>query len=306
MDDLSIIAANLSDADRLLFDSWMLRASHLADLAHAMHKRLATDGDGEDGEELLAALYGEFSERMSEAVQAPRERELTDTMSLFTRMELCKALSRAIAAPKGQMDIPLWEKAQPVIAYFHNPYAGRILQSVTDALQGGEAFAAEDYTDACEGVAEGRYDFCLLPVESSRDGIMNRFVQMIARYDLFTVLTCRLEISDEEYIRFALLAAAPSCLKIVESDPEYLQIKVVTGEEQLWELLFVAHQMGATLAECRPVSGDTAAYQLTLQVKDADMAALQYYLDMGWSRATFTGFYREILPDAETDQGLLQ
>lgn len=301
MDDLSIIAANLSDADRLLLDGWMLRTSHLADLAYAMQKRLATDQE-EDGEDRLAALYGEFIERVRETRRSADAKEISPMLALLTRMELCKAL----ADRWGQVDIPLWEKPQSVIAYFHNPFAGRILQSVTEALEGGEAFAAEDYTDACEGVAEGRYDLCLLPIESARDGIMNRFVQMIARYDLFTVLTCRLEISDEEYIRFALLSAAPCCLRAVKTDPEYLQIKVVTGEEQLWELLFVAHQMGATLAECRPVSGDAAAYQLTWQIKDAHRTALQYYLDMGWSRSTFTGFYREILADAKTDQGLLR
>lgn len=300
MDDLSVIAANLSQADRLLFDSWMLRKSHLADLAYVMHSRMEKDAESEESEELLTSLYGEFTELTKDAEESPASRELSGILSLLTRVEVCKAL----AAKKGGMDIPLWQNPQPLIAYFHNPFAGRILHSVTHALGGGEAITAEDYTDACEGVADGRYDLCLLPVESARDGVMHRFVQMIARYDLFTVLTCRLEISEEEYIRFALLAATPYVLPHGDSEPEYLQIKVVTGEEQLWELMFVAHQLGARLENCRPQSGE-AAYQLTLQVEGADRTALQYYLDMGWSRSTVTGYYRELLPDYATEQGIL-
>ena len=299
MDDLSVIVANLSRADRLLFDSWMLRKSHLADLAYTMQSRVAEEDDPETSEEVLTSLYGEFTERLKEATESPVFRELSGILTLLTRVELCKAL----AAEKGRMDIPLWENSEPQIAYFHNPFAGRILHSVTHALGGGEAVTAEDYTDACEGVADGRYDLCLLPVESARDGVMHRFVQMIAQYDLFTLLTCRLEISEEEYIRFALLASSPYALSLEEKLPEYLQIKVVTGEEQLWELLFVANQLGAKLAGCRPQSGE-AAYQLTLQVEGADLAALQYYLDMGWSRATVTGYYRELLPDFAAEQGI--
>lgn len=297
MDDLSVIVANLSHADRLLFDSWLLRKSHLADLAYTMHSRVAEEDDPEESEEVLASVYSEFTERLKEATESPVFRELSEILTLLTRVELCKAL----AAKRGGMDIPLWETPDPQIAYFHNPFAGRILHSVTRELGGGEAVTAEDYTDACEGVADGRYDLCLLPVESARDGVMHRFVQMIAQYDLFTLLTCRLEISEEEYIRFALLAASPCVWK--GRDAEYLQIEVVTGEEQLWEILFVANQLGAKLAGCRPQAGE-AAYQLTLQVEGADLAALQYYLDMGWSRATVTGYYRELLSDFAAEQGI--
>ena len=101
-----------------------------------------------------------------------------------------------------------------------------------------------------------------------------------------------MEITEEEYIRFALLSASPTSL----AGADYLQLKVVTGEEQLWELLFAAEQLGATLAGCRPTVGDgeTQSYQLTLAVDGADLAAFTYYLGMGWSRSTMNGFYRQI------------
>jgi hypothetical protein len=255
-----------------------------------MHQKMSEsdEGDENESEQVLTSLYGEFNELTREQIPLPESAGLTRIVSLFTRLELCKSLANS----DPEKRIPRWEKPNPQIAYFQNPYAGRVLQGVTDALGGGEAVSAEDYTDACEGVSDGRYDFCVLPVESARDGIMNRFVQLIDRYDLFTVLTCRLEITEEDYIRFALLSASPACL----AGADHLRLKVVTGEEQLWELLFAADLLGATLAGCRPTIGEDGgeSHQLTLCVEKADLAALTYYLEMGWSRSTVNGFYRKI------------
>lgn len=299
MDELSIIAENLADADRLLSDSWMLRRSHLADLADYFRRQIEDSGEGDEDDEeeqVLTSLYGEFGELIRGRADLPKSKELTGIVSLFTRMELCRSLAKS-DPKKG---ISLWNKPDPIIAYFQNPYAGRVLQSITDALGSGEAVSAEDYSDACEGVSDGRYDFCVLPVESARDGVMSRFVQLIDRFDLFTVLICHLELTEEEYIRFALLSASPACL----AGADHLQLKVVTGEEQLWELLFAADQLGATLAGCRPTLGDggTQSYRLTLRVDGADLAAFAYYLSMGWSRSTMNGFYRQIILPLEAGQ----
>jgi hypothetical protein len=299
MDELTIIAENLSEADKLFSDSWKLRRAHLADLADYLRRQLRESGEEEGDEEeeqVLTSLYGEFSERLRERTELSKNPELLRIVALYTRMELCKTLAES----DPEKGIALWEKPGPVIAYFHNPYAGKVLQSITDVLGGGEAVDAEDYSDACEGVSDGRYDFCVLPVESARDGVMSRFVQMIDRYDLFTVLVCHLEITEEEYIRFALLSASPTCL----AGADHLQLKVVTGEEQLWELLFAADQLGATLVGCRPTPGDgeSQSYQLTLGVESADLAAFAYYLGMGWSRSTVNGFYRQITLSSDLGQ----
>ncbi len=295
MDALTVIAENLTDADRLLADSWKLRRSHLADLADHLDKRLES---GEEAEQMLTSLYSEFGERLAEQGPVSQDGELSAALSLFTRLELCRALAKKRPVHR----IALYENTRSVIAYFQNPYAGRILQSVTELLGGGEAIAAEDYIDACEGVADGRYDFCVLPVESAGDGVMNRFVQLIDRYDLFTVLTCRLELSEEEYIRFALLSATPCSL----TGADHLQLKLVTGEEQLWELLLAVRSFGAELAGCRliPTDGEES-YQLTLLVSDADMAAIHYYLSMGWSRSNVIGYYKQIDLSAKAEQELL-
>ena len=292
MNELTVIAENLADADKLLSDSWKLRRAHLSDLADYLRKQIedSNEGGGDDEEEqVLTSLYGEFSELIRERGDFPKSPGLARIVSLFTRMELCRALAKS----DPEKGISLWDKTDPVIAYFQNPYAGRVLQSITEVLGSGDARAAEDYSDACEGVSDGRYDFCVMPVESARDGVMSRFVQLIDRYDLFTVLICHLEITAEEYIRFALLSASPTCL----AGADHLQLKVVTGEEQLWELLFAADQLGATLAGCRPTLGDgeSESYRLTLRVDEADLAALSYYLSMGWSRSTMHGFYKQIV-----------
>lgn len=297
MDELSVIAENLADADRLLWDSWILRTAHLSDLSDRLQKQLAKRlEDGEEVEQILSSVYGEFTERFSNRPFSQNE-GLVRLIDLFTRMELCKSL----AEQSTERRIPLYNSPDPVIAYFQNPFAGRVLRSVTHALGGGEAYAAEDYAAACEGVADGRFDFCVLPVESARDGVMSRFVQLIDRYDLFTVLTCYLEIDEDEYIRFALLAAAPCALPTADR----LQLKLVAEKDQLWELLFAANRLGAALIGCRMLPTDAATYQITLRTGVKGIAALTYYLGMGASRSTFTGFYTELQLPAESEQELL-
>ncbi|MBQ8383403.1 MAG: hypothetical protein IJX47_09390 [Clostridia bacterium] len=292
MDELTVIAENLADADRLLADVLKLRRSHLADLAECLRKRME---GGEEQEQTLTTLYSEFEERQEG--RTPADTMLRAT-SLLTRLELCRALSDQ---DSGQ-GVPLYRSAHPVIAYFQNPYAGRVLHSVTDLLGGGEATDAEDYSDACEGTAEGRYDFCVLPIESARDGVMNRFVQLIDRYGLFTVLVCHLELSEEEHIRFALLSASPC--RLVGADR--LKLRVVPGEEQLWELLFACQAFGARPEGCRTLPGaEAVTYELTLRVQNADVTALTYYLELGWSRSTVTGFYPELILPAEAERELL-
>ena len=205
MDELTVIAENLADADRLLEGGWKLRRAQLAELAAYLQVKLQTESEsGEEAEQALTSLYGEFDEQLGCRVPIAETKEWGRAVSLFTRLELCRALSAGLAPHR----VPDYSEPHPTIAYFQNPYAGRILQCVTDLLPDAEATDAEDYSDACEGVAEGRYDFCLLPVESAGDGVMNRFARLIDRYDLFTVLICHLELSEEEVKERVYKAAA--------------------------------------------------------------------------------------------------
>lgn len=288
MNEWTVIAENLADADRLLSDGWRLRRAQLSELSGLMQTQLRKRLErGEETEQTLASLYGEYAEQLNRFAPLSDQRELAQAVSLFSRLELC----RMLAIETAEEDLPLYGESHPVIAYFQNPYAGRILQCVTDLLPGAEATDAEDYSDACEGTAEGRYDFCLLPVESAGDGVMNRFAQLIDRYGLFTVLICHLALSEEEYIRFALLSATPCMLE----GADRLKLRAVPGEERLWELLLACQTFGAEPEGCRSLPGaanDT--YELTLRVQDADVASLIRYLELCGSRSTVTGCYRQV------------
>ncbi len=293
MDALTVIAENLSDAHRLLADGMKLRRAHLAELTAYLQGRLeAEEADS------LTSLYSEFEEAAEAEGESGETNELAKVLSLLTRLELCRRLP-----PSGESEsVPEVEMGQPTVAYFRNPYAGRVLRCVTDLLPDAEAADAEDYTDACEGVADGRYDFCVLPIESARDGVMNRFVQLIARYGLFTVFICHIELAEEEYIRFALLAASPCRLP----GADRMELRAVPSGEQLWELLFALEALGAKLMGCRSMTGQgEEGYLLTLQVDKADPAALANYLGLGRSRSTLTGFYRELILPVEAETELL-
>ena len=298
MDIFSVIAENLADADRLLSDGWKLRRAQLAELAAYLQTELQVRLEsGEEAEEALTSLYGELDEQLGAQLPHAETKELTRSVSLFTRLELCRSLAAAMPSDP----IPQFAKPHPTVAYFQNPYASRILQCVTDLLPDAEATDAEDYTDACEGVAEGRYDFCLLPMESAGDGVMNRFARLIDRYDLFTVLICHLELSEEEYIRFALLSASPCKL----TGADRMKLRAVPEEDSLWELLLAFRTFGAETDGCRSLPGEeTESYDLTLRVQSADVSALMRYLELGRSRSTVTGYYRQVSMPAQIEQDI--
>ena len=157
MDEIRIIAENLSDANGLWKDSRVLRRAQLSDLAEQIHRRLEED---EEGEQTLASLYREFEEQQA-LQELAGEGTAAHSLTLYTRIELCKALTRL----RGAEAVPLYDFPDPVIAYFQNPYAGRILQAVVELLEGGEATDAEDYADEAYQchfqVQPARYFLCL-------------------------------------------------------------------------------------------------------------------------------------------------
>ncbi|MBE6680198.1 MAG: hypothetical protein E7598_06735 [Ruminococcaceae bacterium] len=60
------------------------------------------------------------------------------------------------------------------------------------------------FTDACEDVSAGVCDFCILPIENSRDGALLTVYGLIERYELFIARVVSVE-SNDITTKFALL-----------------------------------------------------------------------------------------------------
>lgn len=60
------------------------------------------------------------------------------------------------------------------------------------------------FTEACEDTLAGLSDFCILPIENSREGILTSVYSLIEKYELFICSVCVIE-SGEVSTKFALL-----------------------------------------------------------------------------------------------------
>lgn len=172
----------------------------------------------------------------------------------------------------------------------------RPLLAFSDLLGGMQSLPVEDYASACEEVSEGDADFCILPIESARDGVMDRFEQMIDNYSLFSLLKATVQLSDEDWIRFALLAPFP-CRLSADLPADRIQLKIASEGEPLWQILRAGELLGAKLLECRlsDRSDERAPVaRLTFSASDRGRAALIAYLELGRSGYTLTGCFQEI------------
>lgn len=306
MDEKRIIAQNIADAEALLAEGFELRYAHIKELTDRL---LGAQANGEqiaEGYRALASLLGECRDRWA----LPIDRLFGGKNALVPFYAELDLHSRVILAREWASvadPLPLTEYRAELggrftIAHFGNLYADRVLAAFSDALGGVSAFPVEDYTAACEEVSDGNADFCILPIESARDGVMDRFEQMIDRYSLFMLMTCSVHLSgdneegDEEWIRFALLAAAP-CRLTEGRSADRMQIRITPEGEALWELLLAADLLGARLLECRLSGGRSdraASYRLTFSADEKSRSELLAYLEIGYSGYALVGTYSRL------------
>lgn len=298
MDAIEIIAQNLLGAEALLSDGWALRHAQLKELTNRFSKTGASREQIAEDYRALASVLRQKREGKEKALSA-----LAPELDLHSRL----TVAREWATVADPMPLADFSSDAYTVAHFVNLYADRAFAAFSAALGNVSVRASEDYTAACEEVSEGNADFCILPIESARDGVMDRFEQMIDRYSLFILMTCTLRLSGEneeseedggEWIRFALLAASP-CRLIGQGQPSADRIRVqITPEgEALWELLLAADLLGAKLLECTLRGGRSdraAAYRLTFAADEKIRSQLLAYLELGYSGYALIGAYRQL------------
>lgn len=307
MDKVEVIAENLRSAEAALAEGWELRYAHLKELSRLLLREGAPREQIAEG---YRALMGALSRRR-EAGDSPLS-ALYPELDLHSRLMLAREWA-SVADPMPLPDCePLFGEGF-TIAHFGNLYADRAFAAFSEGLGSASARPVEDYTAACEEVSEGNADFCILPIESARDGAMDRFEQMIDRYSLFVLLTCSLKLTDDseegedggEWIRFALLASSP-CRLTGDRYPgaDRIGLEITAEGEALWALLLAAEHVGARLLDCRLCGSRAkraALYRLTFSADEVSRSALLAYLEIGYSGYTLIGAYRE-LPELPLEQ----
>lgn len=298
MDEISIIAENLAEAEEALAEGSALQKAHLKELSALV---LGGNGRSPQPDESLPEVYRMLLAKRSDKRKASAVEFFKGyaEFDLHSRLELAREWA-ALADPFELADCAASSERGYVIAHFGNLYADRAFAAFSEELGASTVLPVEDYDSACEEVSDGSADFCILPIESARDGVMDRFEQMIDQYSLFMVMVCPIRLSDDEWIRYALLAASPCRLTGGETNVEpadRINLRITPDGEALWEVLLAADLLGAKPLECRMSGREedrTAVYRLTFTASEQARSELIAYLELGYSSYTAIGVYSEL------------
>ena len=104
------------------------------------------------------------------------------------------------------------------------------------------------FADACEDVAAELSDYCILPIENSREGALLTVYGLIERYELFIARVCSIE-TDGIVTKYALLCRG--FRDIIETDgSQYVAVRLSGHDKMLWPRLYTgACVLGAEIVK---------------------------------------------------------
>lgn len=192
------------------------------------------------------------------------------------------------------------------IAYIRSTYSDRAYGIFSKVITDATVLYPPSFAAACEETYYGRAGYCILPFESSEDGVLSGFRRLISKYELHPVLTCSVvtDVSLQSTARFALLSKSAARISVPEAKRvvrlgEYLRITLGgarTGVTE--EVLTSASLNGLTSVkvESVPVPWDGARYSsvLTFSLDGGDPVPFLLYLLLNVPEAEVDGVYTEI------------
>lgn len=160
-----------------------------------------------------------------------------------------------------------------------------------------KAAPARSFLDACEAVVSGESEYCILPLENSRDGILLTFLSMMERYELLIARVAEVSGAEGALTRYALLCQ--DFRSIIDSTGnQYIAIRLSGLDETLLPKLFAAVPvLGVRLIKTVSVPlGYTDGYAHICTFGGGDSALFSLLLFLNLIRADYTlkGIYELI------------
>ena len=183
------------------------------------------------------------------------------------------------------------------IAYVRNAYTDEAYEMFSAEYEETTLVYADGFREACEAVADGSADFCILPFENS-SGLLLPFAEMAARFSLSVVALCRVFHADgTDATRFALLS--PSILSEYAGDTPCLRFSFTVSSGRILTAQLAALAAADTTVLSLTSLPDTAgegALCCTVTLRcDRDSAfILLAYLYTFTDNPKLLGLYKEI------------
>ena len=206
-----IVLSNLFELEGDIETVVEKRLAHLSELADAI---LRDGGDPDIVKSILLSIKSEGNADSGNVVEENR----TAADAVFSRMSLVERLTlfKEVLGSGGvnkknivkyispETDVPISEDAAERIAYLKNSYNDVAYMQFSSLFSSPRAAYFTSISDVCESVYNGSCEYCILPVETSSDGKLLSFYEMILKYNLKITAVYDLR-GEEGYTRYALI-----------------------------------------------------------------------------------------------------
>ena len=302
--DSAIAQGNLT-----LFDTRLMREAEKRLAVHADFAEMCADlflaDSGRDLSDLLAEAGATYIPRnLPSDVPHGHTDYLSGVRKSFFALDRISFLSafRLACAKRGctldhTLFLPKEDTPLHRIAYVRNMYTEEAYEIFTQEDEEATLLYTDGFPEACQAVAEGQADFCILPFENS-SGPLGSFQDMAARFSLTVVALCRVFHADgTDATHFALLARKPLPSRGGDTPCIRFSFSVEDGGV-LTEHLAAFSACGATLTAMSSlpdtVGKTSLSCTLTLRCAREDAFLPLAYLYTFTDFPRLLGFYEEI------------
>lgn len=212
--DTDVVLSNLRNSEKELSEALEKRIAHLCELAKAILK------DGGDPDVIKSIILSIRSDGEVDPSLIAEENE-NEMKKFFSDVSLLERLIifRSIFEEKNVDYLNVSQQPQRIgkaagrVAYVKNSYNDTVFSHFSSLIEGARAAYFNTMSDVCESVASGDSEFCILPIETGKDGKLTSFYDAIISYGLMINSEYDLKSPDgDSFTRYALLSLNVSSL----------------------------------------------------------------------------------------------
>lgn len=144
----------------------------------------------------ILSHYAEITADTSTAGRLILCRELLSKKKSATILKRLTAIGDNEVTPAG---------SHGKIAYPKNNFNDAAFSALSSSISAPRAVYTASINSACEAVADGSCEFCILPIENSVDGKLFGFYSLIDRFELKIASVCDIEGEGDLRIKYALV-----------------------------------------------------------------------------------------------------
>lgn len=206
--------------------------------------------------------------------------------------DICPMDMRIFAQFCGILTKDVWDDTEVReilnIAYVRSAMTDKAFAAFSANDASMSASYGADFRSVCEDVYYERSDACILPLESSQDGLLMSFMKLILKYELWIHGVYRYRTEDDSFVTLALLTATP------DSTGDVFELYLPSSAKATAEDICAAVSvLGGVVLRISTVSTENGDNDIHASVKlpNDKTSALRYFLDAMYPSHMILGNY---------------